>query len=110
MTRLIRKYLQENRFDDFIEILNGVACGLMFTTFFIYTYFDKFDPKHDDIEFPKALIIAENVLIIYLSVDWLLGLLLSDARVPFIFSAWSLITYLTVLPLAMVNFNIVTDE
>lgn len=46
LTRLIRKYLQDNRFDDIIEILNGIACGLMFITFFIYTYYDKFDPKH----------------------------------------------------------------
>ena len=84
----------------------------MFITFFIYTYYDKFDPKHEEAgqNFPKALIIAENVLILYISIDWMLGLFLSDARVPYIFSPWSFVTYLTVLPLAMVNFNIVTDE
>ena len=112
LTRVIRKYLQDRGIDDVIEILNGIASTLMFITFFIFTYFDKFDPKREmqgDAEFPNWLVISETGLIVYLSADWLIALLLADARIPFLFSLESLVTYLTVLPLAMVNFEIVTD-
>lgn len=42
--------------------------------------------------------------------DFLLGLFITDWKVPYIFSFQSFITYMSVIPLMLVNFEVITDK
>jgi hypothetical protein len=110
LTRLIRKHIEDSGWDVVIEVLNGLACTLLFGTFFFFTYYDRTDPRSRGEQYPAALTLAENILMVYITVDYVVMLLLAEHRVDVIFSADSLVTIFTVLPLALVNGGIVTDE
>ena len=58
---------------------------------------------------PQWLTVFETILAMFIAVDWLFGLFLSDQRITYIFSEYSLVAYLTVIPLLLVNFSVVTD-
>ena len=78
LARVVRKWLQDNGWDDVIEIVNCVVSILMFLTFFVYTYYDGFNPKSDGSGVPSWLSVFETILAMFIAIDWVFGLFLSD--------------------------------
>ena len=86
LARVVRKWLVDNGWDDVIEIVNCVVSILMFLTFFVYTYYDGFNPKNAGDGVPSWLTVLETILAMLIAVDWVFGLFLSDQRITYIFS------------------------
>ena len=107
----------EGGWDDVVEIVNAVVSFLLFTTFFIFTYYDDANPQtrveghawHGR-KIPEWLTVVETVLIFFVIADYMLGFFLTEQRVSYIFSFQAFITYLSVIPLMLVNFGVVTDR
>lgn len=106
----------EGGWDDVVEIINAVVSFMLFVTFFIYTYYDDANPQVNieghawhGAKPPEWLTVVETVLIFFIIADYMLGFFLTEQRVSYIFSFQAFITYLSVVPLMLVNFGVVTD-
>ena len=107
---LVQKWLRNNMIDDVLEIFNGFISVLMYITFAIHTYFDEANPIAE-FKLPNSVKLAEIVLIFIIAADFLLFFLISETRILYIFSFQNgLITYMTIIPTALVRFEVITDQ
>jgi hypothetical protein len=83
---------------------------LTYITFAIHTYYDEADPVEER-KLPNSIKFAEIVLIFIIMADFLLFFLISENRILYIFSFQNgLVTYVTIIPTALVRFEVITDQ
>lgn len=106
----MQKWLRNNSIDDYLEIFNGFISILTYITFAIHTYYDESDPTEEH-KLPNSIKFAEIVLLFITLTDFLLFFLISETRILYIFSfQCGLITYLTIIPTALVRFEVITNQ
>jgi hypothetical protein len=64
---------------------------------------------NSDVTVPEWLKLAEIILITLLAADWLVNFFISENRIIYIFSMQSFVTYLSLIPTALLAFEVVTD-
>jgi hypothetical protein len=107
----LRKKLAEKKIDDALEIINFVLSFTMACTYAIETYYESIESIVSLIpETPILIEIIEIILILLMICDWLLFLVIHpENRILYVFSFDSMITYITVIPTAMIRFHSVED-
>jgi len=107
----LRKKLAEKKIDDALEIINFVLSFTMACTYAIETYYESIESIVSLIpETPILIDIIEIILILLMICDWLLFLVIHpENRILYVFSFDSMITYITVIPTAMIRFHSVED-
>lgn len=100
-------YLSRTRIDNYLEGLNVVVSFLMVLIFWIGTYYEDHLDKNLA---PVWIGYVEIILMILIVADYLLFFFISDNRVFYIFSLnEGIVIYLSVIPTALVRFNIIVD-
>jgi len=111
LASLVQKKLAANKIDDLLELLNAIFSFMLALTFAIETYY------HD----PYSYIIGENMVPVWMEVcdTILMALLIADylvffyihheSRILYVFSFDSFITFVSIVPTALVRGGVITD-
>lgn len=108
MPARLHQYLSDRKYDDYIEIFNAVISFLMLICFAVGTYTDPQNPLKND-EIPLFIKYTEIILMLIMLVDYLLFMFLSDNRILYIFCYQSWISYISLVPTALIRFKVITD-
>jgi hypothetical protein len=81
----------------------------MATTFAIETYWVTNDPR-EQIQTPLWIVYMEVILLVIIIADWFCFLFLSENRILYLFNFQSFISYVTVIPILLQKFDVLTDE
>ena len=96
----LAKYLARSRSDDIIELINAINSTFMTIFFAVNTYYDVT---------PPIIVILEYGILISLTLDFLLFFIISDNRLFYAFSFQSIVSYLTIIPTALIRLNVITS-
>ena len=105
-TRVLR-YMSQNKIDDYLEIFNGIVAVLFYGIYAYGTSCDKSNPLHDECTEPPWIEFLEITIIIFICIDYLLFFLVSENRILYFFSTHSWMTYITVVPTALVRARVI---
>ena len=111
LASMFHKLMQENYLDDIFEIMNAVLSFLLAFTFAIESYYQTASNKVNDIHItPQWIELFDLILIIWFMFDFLLFFFIhTESRILYLFSFDSFITYITIIPTAMLRMGVIID-
>ena len=106
-----QKTLSNSHIDDMLELLNAVLSFMLAITFSIETYYQSVELSIlQVVQTPIWIEFVEIVLMVFMIADFLLFFFLHhEDRILYTFSFDSFLTYLTLIPTALIRFSVVTD-
>lgn len=106
--QFIKIYFTPNRL-DYLEICNGIMSFLMFVCYAIDSYYDDAHPSRE-LKTPQWIKYCELGLLVIMVADWLVFLFLADNKIFYLFQPQSLISYISIIPTALIRFEVVIDQ
>ena len=106
----VAKYMNQTHLDDYAEICNAFFSFLFYCLYAIGTFCDKANPLHDECSEPAWMELAEIMIMVIICIDYLLFFFVSEARILYIFSEQSFVTYITVIPTALIRAKVVDQD
>lgn len=100
-----------SRIDDILELLNAVLSFIYAFMFSVETYYITIENNINDISStPPFIKYIDIFIIIYILADYILFFFLHhENRMQYFFSFDSFITYITVVPTALIRFEVIEN-
>jgi len=106
----VLKQMSQTHIDDYLEIFNGIISFMFYVVYAIGTFCDKANPLMDDCQEPSWMEFVEMSLMACIIADYLIFFFVSDNRIIYIFNTNSFVTYITVIPTALVRAQVFDQE